>query len=151
MSRLEEILQDYINCKNMSGVNFYALSYVDDFPSEKKPDEKESVKENIFKQLKERTYNISEVYNLLSEGKITALDIVKHTSIDEYDLLMDELKEFDIEHNKKIKAADVTLDNKKKVVEVSDDIKSSEEMLSDLSKKLMDFLTDAKEILLIKK
>ncbi|AGF59656.1 hypothetical protein B0P06_006069 [Clostridium saccharoperbutylacetonicum] len=143
MRELEEMLKDYINCKNM---NFYAVSFVED---QEKPNEKELEKEDILKQLKNHTYNISQVYKMLSEGKLTAADIAKHTSIDKYDLLMDELKDFDRKHNKKIKAADVDLDNKVKVVK--SDESNSEEMISDLSKKLMDFLTDAKEILLIKK
>lgn len=137
MSELEEMLKDYINCKNM---NFYAVSFVEDL---EKPNEKELEKENILKQLKNHTYNISQVYKMLSEGKLTAADIAKHTSIDKYDLLMDELKDFDRKHNKKTKAADVNL--------VKSNENKSEKMISDLSKKLIDFLTDAKEILLIKK
>ena len=146
MSELEEMLKNYINCKNMNGLNFYAVSFTDDL---EKPNDNELEKENIIKQLNDHTYNISQVYKMLSEGKLTATDIAKHTSIDTYDLLMDELKDFDRKHNKKTKAADVNLDNKLKVVKSNED--NSEETISDLSKKLMDFLTDAKEILLIKK
>lgn len=143
MKEIEEMLKDYINCKNM---NFYSVSFVED---QEKPHDKELEKEDILKQLKNHTYNISKVYKMLSEGKLTASDISKHISIDKYDLLMDELKDFDRKHNKKIKAADVNLDNKLKVVKSNE--KNSEEVISELSKKLMDFLTDAKEILLIKK
>lgn len=153
MGKFEEILQDYINCKDINGLNFYAISYLDEFTNSEKIEE-EFVKERILKQLENHTYEISDIYNLLSKGRITVSDIVKHTSIDEYDMLMDELKDFDRSGHKdnyKIKNIDIASDNRKEMESKGEKGQRSDELLYDLSKKIMDFLTDAKEVLVIKK
>lgn len=154
MSKLEELLQEYMICNDKNGLSFYSVAYVDDLISENKPDENELFKEKILNQLGNHTYNIADVYNLLSEGKITALEIVKHTSLDVYDTLMDELKDFDKkrkENNYKDINKNKALGEEEKIIAEEKNDKNSEETLLELSKKIMDFLTDAKEILVIKK
>lgn len=155
MSKFEELLQDYIICNDMNGVSLYSVSYSDDFINQKKTDVKNEVsKESILKQLENHTYNISEVYNLLSEGKITAKEIVRHTSLEVYDMIMDELKTFDKKsknYNDKNTDIDSSSGKKEKIISEGKSSKNSEEILLELSKKVMDFLADAKEILVIKK
>lgn len=154
MSKLKELLQDYIICDNINGLSFYSISYLDDSINQKDTDEKEISKEVIFKQLENHTYKLSDVYNLLSEGKITAAEIVKHTSLEVYDMLMDELKDLDKKSkNDNCKIADkgALSDKKEKIISEDKSSKNSEEMLLEMSKKVIDFLTDAREILVIKK
>lgn len=154
MGKLEEILQDYITCNDKNGISFYSISYLNDPINQKKPAKKQIFKELIFKQLENHTYNLADIYDLLSEGKITAAEIVKHTSIDAYDMLMDELKDFDKKNKKsnhKAISTNIFSDKKEEIANENKSGEKSEEMILELSKKVMDFLTDAKEILVIKK
>lgn len=154
INKLEELLQDYIIGNDRNGLNLYCISYLDDSINQKKTYEKEISKEIIFKQLENHTYKASDIYKLLSEGKITAVEIIKHTSIEVYDMLMDELNDFDKKsknNNHKITSTDTFSDKKEKVISEIKGSKNSEEMLLEISKKVMDFLADAKEILVIKK
>lgn len=151
MGKFEEILQDYMTYNDKNGISFYSISYLNDPIIQKNPSKEEVSKELIFKQLENHTYNLADIYNLLSEGKITAAEIVKHTSIDAYDMLMDELKDFDKKSNHKDISTNTFSDKKEGIEIESKSGKKSEETILELSKKVMDFLTDAKEILVIKK
>lgn len=154
MSKFEKILQDYMTYNDKNGISFYSISYLNDSINQKKSSQEYISKELIFKQLENHTYNLADIYNLLSEGKITAAEIVKHTSIDAYDMLMDELKDFDKKNKKsnhKAISTNTFSDKKEGIANESKSGEKSEETILELSKKVMDFLTDAKEILVIKK
>jgi hypothetical protein len=150
MSNLAKLLQDYINHNDMNKLNFYSVSYYDDIIKSSTYDDefikqntesknKEISKESIFKELKNNTYEISDIYKLLSNGKLKAGEIANNTSLEVYDKLMEELKEFDHKVNEeKLKKKEVLF-------------KSNESSNDELAKAFIDFLSDAKELLIIKK
>lgn len=164
MSNLAKLLQDYINHSDMNKLDFYSLLYYDDLKKTntssycddlKKTDtesyyddskktntankNEEISKENIFNKLKNNTYEIADIYKLLSTGKLKAGEIASNTSLEVYDKLMEELKEFDHKVNEeKLKKKEASLEN-------------NETSKDEIAKAFIDFLSDAKELLIIKK